>query len=87
MGNRFKLLAVASIAMMAACGEKPAEKGTEQPPVPTAATLGEQEVLGAAEYLAQARYAGADQANGERQAQICRACHRFDEGGAIAKAS
>lgn len=82
MGNHFKLLAAASLTMMAACGEKPADGGAEPPPILTAATLGEQQVLDAATYLSQARYANADQDNGARQAQICRACHSLDDGGA-----
>lgn len=47
----------------------------------TAATLGEQSVLPPADYLAQDRYANADQKNGMRQAQICKACHSFEPGG------
>ncbi len=82
MGTHSKLLAAAAVVLLAACGEKPADEGVAAPPLPTAATLGEQQVLDAAGYLAQARYAEADPANGARQAQICRACHSLDEGGA-----
>ena len=35
----------------------------------------------AADYLAQAPYAGADRDNGQRLAQMCRACHTFGKGG------
>ena len=48
----------------------------------TAATLGEQAVLSTADYLASEPYAGADIGNGERQAQICKACHTVNQGGA-----
>ncbi len=82
MGKHARLLAAAGIVLIAACGGKPAEDGAAAPPLPTAATLGEQQVLAAADYLSQARYAEADRANGARQAQICRACHSLDEGGA-----
>jgi len=47
----------------------------------TAATLGEQTPLPVADYLQQPPYAGADRENGERLAQMCRACHTFGEGG------
>ena len=48
----------------------------------TAATLGEQSVLATAEYLARPPYAGADRVNGQRLAQMCRACHTVGQGGA-----
>lgn len=85
MGKCFKFLtAAAALALIAGCGEQSDSSGpkAEAPPALTAATLGEQQVLGAAEYLSQAPYADADQSNGARQAQICRACHSFDAGGA-----
>jgi cytochrome c len=47
----------------------------------TAATLGEQQVLATADYLAQPRYVIADAESGAQQAQVCRACHSFDKGG------
>ncbi len=47
----------------------------------TAATLGEQAALPLSDYLAQDRYASADQKNGANQAQICKACHSLDSGG------
>ena len=46
----------------------------------TAATLGEQAVLTAAEYLAQPRYATADAARGRQGAVLCQACHSFKQG-------
>ena len=76
----------AVLVLVAGCGSDPDpaaigdnnNKGVE---LPTAATLGEQAVLSAAEYAATAPYATADIANGERHAQICRACHTFAAGG------
>ena len=47
----------------------------------TAATLGEQAVRPAADYLAQTPYAGADRDNGQRLAQMCKACHTIGKGG------
>ena len=79
-----RLLAAAALAaMVAGCGEKNEDTGTESgtAPLPTAATLGEQIVLKAEEYLAVAPYAGANLSRGENQAQICRACHSLDKEG------
>lgn len=84
MGKRFNVLAAAAaLALIAGCGKQSGGSGPEAdtPPALTAATLGEQQVLGASEYLSQAPYADADQSNGARQAQVCRACHSFVQGG------
>lgn len=84
MGNHFKLLtAVAVCAFIAGCGDKSEDigSGAQAAPVLTAATLGEQTVRNAVEYLAAAPYSDADQTNGARQAQVCRACHSLDENG------
>jgi len=43
--------------------------------------LGEQVVLTAEEYLAGAPYRDADRSRGERQAQICKACHSLGRDG------
>lgn len=51
------------------------------PPL-TAATLGEQALMSPAEYLSAAPYADADRQRGQRQAQLCRACHSLEAGGA-----
>lgn len=56
--------------------------GEKQSAVLTASTLGEQTVQSAAEYLQAAPYVSADISNGGRQAQICKACHSLQEGGA-----
>jgi len=84
LGNHFKLLAAAAtFALLAAgCGEKSGDGGAQAPPALTAATLGEQQLLSAAVYLSQPPYVDADQSNGARQAQVCRACHSLDAGGA-----
>ena len=77
--NLTLVVAAAAMAMLSACAEKPS--GADTTPVLTAATLGDQDVRPVSDYLTAAPYAGADRANGERQAQICRACHSLDEGG------
>ena len=71
------------LTLIAGCS---GESGTSsrdntKPPALTAATLGEQSVLTIAEYLAAAPYVDADRGKGERQAQICKACHSLDKGG------
>lgn len=84
MNNHIRFLAVAALLVLAAgCGKKTEGPGTEsvEAPLPTAATLGEQVVLSAQEYLALEPYAAASQARGEKQAQICRACHSLEKGG------
>ena len=84
MGKIFRLLAaVAAAILISGCGQRTEDSGTESSaaPILTASTLGEQVVLTAEEYLAAAPYAGADRTQGERQAQICRACHSLDKGG------
>ena len=75
---------VALSCLVAACGgdtSSPSGAGDGSAAPLTAATLGEQSVLPAADYLAQAPYAAADRQNGERLAQMCRACHTFGKGG------
>ena len=84
MRIHFGLLAVAAlVAVVAGCGRKSDEPGTESgtAPIPTAATLGDQAVLTAEEYLAAEPFASANRSRGERQAQICKACHSLGEGG------
>lgn len=84
MGIHFRLLAITAAAVaLVACGNKSDNEESNIKAVPplTAATLGTQTVLSAEEYLAQARYADTDRKNGAVQAQICRACHSFDDGG------
>ena len=79
------LLAVAAMAtLVAGCGKSTEDNGTEsgKGSLPTAATLGEQVVLSVEDYLASAPYSDADRSRGEKLAQICRACHSFDRGGA-----
>ena len=74
----------ASLGLLSACGgDSTAPSAAEDGGVPplTAATLGKQSVLAPADYLAQAPYAGADRSNGERLAQMCKACHTLGDGG------
>ncbi len=70
--------------LLAACGQSGQEggSGTAAATFLTAATLGDQVVRDASEYLAEPPYATADLANGEQQAVYCRACHSLDAGGA-----
>ena len=84
MNRRSLLLAAAAlVTLVAACGKKADESGNgpAAAPFPTAATLGEQTVLTAAEYLETEPYASADRSKGERQAVLCKACHSLDRGG------
>ena len=78
------LLAVAAlVTLVTGCGRSTEDNGTGSGTgaLPTAATLGKQVVLSVDEYLASAPYSDADRSEGEKQAQICRACHSFDRGG------
>lgn len=77
------LAAAMLVALVTACGRKGDETGAGAgaEPFPTAATLGSQNVLTAAEYLEMAPYASADRSKGERQAMLCKACHSLEKGG------
>lgn len=70
------------LVTLSACGgdndTSPAKPEAE---VLTAATLGEQELLSVAEYLELPAYQAADPARGQKQAQLCRACHTLEPGG------
>ena len=80
-GNKALALVVTSL-LVAACGGDPASSsGNADEAALTAATLGAQSLLPAAEYLQQPPYAGADRENGQRLAQMCKACHTLGEGG------
>ena len=69
--------------LLAGCGGGTDEAASPPGPPPvTAATLGEQEILATAEYLAQERFATADLEYGERLGMQCRACHTLEKGGA-----
>jgi len=73
---------VISSCLAAACGGGASSTaGEDAVAALTAATLGEQTVLAAADYLQQAPYAGADLENGQRLAQMCKACHTLADGG------
>ena len=71
-----------TMSLLAACGGKPDAGAPVSDPVLTAQTLGDQAVTTSKDYLADVRYATADTRNGARQAQICRACHSLEQGGA-----
>ncbi len=84
MINFFRPLAlVVALSGLAACGSESddASLGEESAPLLSAATLGEQTVLTVPEYLEQEKFADADAKNGNRQAQICKACHSLEERG------
>lgn len=81
--NSRLLVAAVAVTLVVGCGTKTEEPGIESDTaqLPTAETLGDQLVQTAEEYLAAAPYSNANQSRGEKQAQICRACHSFDHGG------
>lgn len=85
MNSRCWLLAAAVlVTLIAGCGKKNNDEsgtGSGAAPFPTAATLGDQVVLTAAEYLETEPYASANLSTGERQAVLCKACHSLDKGG------
>ena len=74
---------ISVVIVLAACGgnQDTADTNPAEPAL-TAATLGEQNVFTAAEYMAQEPYASADVANGARLATLCLACHSMGQGGA-----
>ncbi len=84
MTRQFVLPAVAALMVVAGCGgdagDTTGNADAKQKSL-TAAMLGEQTVLTTAEYLAGSPFAEANTENGERQAQICRACHSLEKGG------
>jgi len=86
MTRRMTVLLMFATSLLAACGgsEKPAydPKVEPQQAVLTAGNLGEQAVIAASEYLAEPPYASANRRNGATQAQVCRACHSLENGGA-----
>jgi len=77
-----RLTATAALVLLAACGNDPQDKLSEEEEAHlSAATLGEQTVLEVSDYLALEQYQAANSKKGERQAMICKACHSFDAGG------
>ena len=84
-GRFTELLSLSAVTLLvAACGSESSDSASNEETTPalTAATLGEQQVLSNAEYLALKPYASADRNRGAGQAQICRACHSLDRDGA-----
>ena len=84
MNRNIAVPLVGLACLLSACGAdsgSPSAAGDDGATPLTAATLGEQTVLSAADYLAQPPYAGADRGNGQRLAQMCKACHTLGEGG------
>lgn len=84
MNRRTAAALLISSCLAAACGGDngtSSTAGDDTAAALTASTLGEQAVLAAADYLQQAPYAGADRENGQRLAQMCKACHTLQHGG------
>lgn len=81
MKGNLAVTLVIALWLVGGCGGDPATSGDGAAETLTAASLGEQSVLPAAEYLAQPPYAGADKDNGQRLAQMCKACHTLGAGG------
>ncbi len=83
MIRRYLLGVILFTALVAACGREVSnDEMTAPAPALTATTLGMQTVSSAKEYLSTPPFAAADRQNGERLAQVCRACHSFEESGA-----
>ena len=76
-------MVAAGLTLLAACGSDSEDKPSaqEQATRLSAATLGEQTVLNAADYLELEKFQAANSSKGERQALICKACHSLDAGG------
>ena len=85
MRDNFRLLAAAvlvtSMTIVAGCGNEAEETESGVVALPSALTLGDQDVLTAEEYLGVEPFAGANRERGEQQAQMCKACHSLDIGG------
>ena len=80
--NKFSnRLAVAAVLTLLAACENDTQDELSEVAYLSAATLGEQTVLGVSEYLALEQYQSANRNKGERQAMICKACHSFDDAG------
>jgi cytochrome c len=77
------ILITTSTFSLSACGQSDRDvASTGEAARLTAATLGEQIILSAKDYLAQDKYAAADIDRGETLAMQCRACHTLNQGGA-----
>ncbi len=74
---------LAAVPFLTACGTDSGDNESDDESVPhlSAATLGEQTVLAVSDYLALERFAEANQRNGYRQAQMCKACHSIESAG------
>jgi cytochrome c len=82
VNRKLAVVVVATAGLVAACsGETDSSPEDGAAATLTVATLGQQSVLPTAEYLAQPPYAGADRDNGQRLAQMCKACHTLGQGG------
>lgn len=79
------ILLLIAIAILSGCEKSGSPESAadlqSSPDRLTAATLGDQVVLPARDYLQMPRYRDADFEYGQRLAMQCRACHSFDAGG------
>jgi cytochrome c len=71
---------LATLCLIAACGQSTSQDEPPSEPLLTAATIGEQELQSNQAWLTSAEYSGTDIARGERLAMQCRACHGLDAG-------
>lgn len=76
-----KITCLVFSVMLSACGNDTGADAGGAPAL-TAATLGEQAIQPAREYLESGPYASADRDRGRQQAFTCRACHTLEAGGA-----
>ena len=78
-GRRLPTVVSCSLLMVACSNDQPS--GSARPVMPSASDLAPQTVKTVPEYLAEAPYATASAALGDRLLQQCQACHTLDEGG------
>lgn len=76
-----KVVGLALLLILGGCGGGTEDAGAQRAQLLTAATLGEQTLLGNSEWLALPPYADADPERGEQQAMLCMACHSLGAGG------
>ena len=81
--NYSQIAVLATMLFVASCGNDSSSTVSDKKEAPTlsAATLGDQVILDAADWLEQPPYSNADQKSGARQALMCRACHSLEQGG------
>lgn len=78
--GRFAVTLAVACLGLAGCSPGTDQERASTASFPTAATLGEQELLSVSDYLAREPYASADRKTGERLLMQCRACHAIKDG-------